>query len=177
MSSGVYLLNFGAGGKYIGKSVDIERRWEEHIKALAKGKSANKLQDAYRRYGVPERKILLECHSDHIDLVETIMIRRFKPTLNSATTSPISLEDINTICDNGELLDISTGTHIRKICALGSLVERLEKEIDFLLDEDEIAYELYSNRKKLQQIDAEYKKLADQLEKEKQVTWWQRLWR
>jgi hypothetical protein len=56
-------------------------------------------------------------------------------------------------------------------------VERLEKEIDFLLDEDEIAYELYSNRKKLQQIDAEYKKLADQLEKEKQVTWWQRLWR
>jgi group I intron endonuclease len=177
MSSGVYLLNFRNGDKYIGKSVNIERRWEEHIKSLAEGKSAKKLQAAYNKYGVPERSILIYCHNDHIDLMETIMIRRLKPTLNSAVTVPVAIEDIGVICNNSELLQISTGRHIEKICTLGSLVERLENEIEFLLDEDEVANELYSHKMKLQQLSLEMIKLESLLEKEKQVTWWQRLWR
>jgi hypothetical protein len=177
MSSGIYLLDFRSGGCYIGKSVNIERRWEEHIKSLSEGKSAKKLQDAYKRYGIPSRSILLLCHEDHISLMETIMIRRLKPTLNSASTAPITLEDIDTLCSNGTHLASSTGTLIKQVCALGSHVTRLENEIEFLLDEDDVAYELYSIRKKFKELQLSNFKTISELEKEKKITWWQRLWR
>lgn len=177
MTSGVYQLKFRNGSTYIGKSVDIGRRWEEHVKSLAEGKSAKKLQDAYNKLGVPTRSILVECHPDHISLVETLMIRRLKPTLNSASTAPLSTEDNAILACNLDNLNTSTGRMLYNTITLSSHVNRLENEIDFLLDEDKVASSLYASREHIKELSLRLAKLGSELEKEKAVTWWQRLWR
>lgn len=172
MSSGVYQLDFDQGGKYIGKSVNIERRWEEHIANMHDNKSSQKLQAAYRKYGVPARSVLMYCHPDHIGLVETLMICQFKPTLNSAPTAIISQEDIGILFCTGTMLEQSTGTLVKHIGVLGEHVTRLEREIDFLLEEDDVAFELYQARKQIKDLNLTNKYLKDT---ETSKPWWKKL--
>ena len=83
MTSGVYQLNFSDGSTYIGKSIHIEERWKQHMNKFYKGTAAKPMQAAFRRCGDPTGRILVECHEDHIDVVESCYISRCKPILNS----------------------------------------------------------------------------------------------
>lgn len=82
MTCGIYKLTFSSGCFYIGKSIDIEKRWKQHFDSMAKGTHTKLLQAEYNRYGYPEKEIIFECHVDHIDIMEESLIARMRPPLN-----------------------------------------------------------------------------------------------
>ena len=74
MTSGIYKLTFSNKSFYIGKSNNIERRWEQHFSSMTKGTHAKALQAAFNKYGEPKYFVLIKCHEDHIDILEGLMI-------------------------------------------------------------------------------------------------------
>ena len=63
---------------YIGQSVDIKRRWQEHRKDLKAGTHENKhLQNAYNKYGKAKFEILLECEKEKLNEFERYFILAF----------------------------------------------------------------------------------------------------
>jgi hypothetical protein len=113
MTSGVYELKFSNGARYIGKSIDIYNRWKQHIDKMRKGTAAKNMQDAYNRYGVPEADIMLECHPDHIDIMEAVFIARHNPELNSdRPADPFPGVDIDWYIQNTDFLQNSTLRHM-----------------------------------------------------------------
>lgn len=83
MTSGVYQLTFSNRDNYIGKSINIEERYKQHMNKFYKGTAAKPMQRAFNTYGAPTSEIIRICHEDHIDVVEACFISRNKPTLNS----------------------------------------------------------------------------------------------
>lgn len=53
---GIYKITSPTGKIYIGQSVDIIRRWKEHIKS----KEVNKLQSSFRKHGFENHKFEIE---------------------------------------------------------------------------------------------------------------------
>lgn len=135
MTSGIYSIIFGGTLLYIGKSNDIERRWKEHTIKFRKGEAAKLLQDAYDTYGISKFNILLECHSDHIDLMESLFIWENwdKGLLNTTKPPELSEECINILLGNRSLLQLSTAEHIK---CLNSLKEDLERRNDIIQQKD-----------------------------------------
>lgn len=82
MISGIYQLTFPDGSRYIGKSIDIEERWAQHIDKMRKGTAAKAMQQAWNTFRTFEPEVLFECHPDHIDIMEETLIARLKPELN-----------------------------------------------------------------------------------------------
>lgn len=118
MTSGIYKLTFSDGTTYIGKSVDIERRWKEHADKFAKRTAAKAMQYAYDTCGMPSTSILLECHEDHIDLMEGWFISTNRPALNSAAVRTPPIEDVramNINYNDEPILNFSTADHCRMI--------------------------------------------------------------
>jgi hypothetical protein len=74
MTSGIYKLEFPGGLFYIGKSENIERRWEEHRKKFETGKAAKPMQAAFQNFGYPNAHILCRAHRDNIDVLEAAYI-------------------------------------------------------------------------------------------------------
>lgn len=67
MTIGIYRLIFPNTDKcYIGQSVNIERRYMQHLRSFELGRASGKLQSAYDVYGKPKLDVLL----DDIDLSE-----------------------------------------------------------------------------------------------------------
>ena len=58
MKSGIYRIkNIITNDCYVGSSINIEKRWREHQRALKRNKHRNpKLQNAYNKYGVDSFK-------------------------------------------------------------------------------------------------------------------------
>lgn len=138
MPSGIYLLKFNDSNLYIGKSNNIERRWNEHTTKFQKGSAAKAMQNAYDCYGPPKFIILLECHEDHIDLMESIYIKNnwHRGLLNTTQPSEVSLEDEEVLRDNENLLEHSTSTHIKIILNLINEKDIIENKYTKLLHED-----------------------------------------
>ncbi len=134
MTSGIYKLTFDPDNTYIGKSVDIERRWAEHAKSFERNTAANKMQRAFDMFGFPDAEILLECHPDHIDLLESIYISARKPTLNSAMPQVPDPRDIEVLCKSRKLLQQSTADHMAKIMDLESEVLKKTMYVDELTE-------------------------------------------
>lgn len=61
MTQGIYSLSWNTIDKlYIGQSIDIERRYRDHLSKLRRGVHAKKLQQAFDTYGIPQLTILFE---------------------------------------------------------------------------------------------------------------------
>lgn len=61
MTIGIYRLIFPNTDKcYIGQSVNIERRYMQHLRSFELGSASGKLQSAYDVYGKPKLDILLD---------------------------------------------------------------------------------------------------------------------
>lgn len=138
MTSGVYQLTFSSGATYIGKSVDITARWKQHANAFVKGKATEAMQAEFNKCGHPDGKVLFECHPDHIDLVEAVLIARCEPTLNSARPED-PFPGVDDMTEIFSLLGVSTHEHVNKIVELSDKyikelenIERLNKEIALL---------------------------------------------
>lgn len=96
MIGGIYQIkNIITGKYYIGSSVDIKKRWNQHLKTLRRGTHRNKhLQRAYDKYGenafqfeVLETILFNDCLIE----LEQKYINKLKPEYNLAPTAGSSL--------------------------------------------------------------------------------------
>ncbi len=124
MISGIYNLTFFDDTYwYIGKAVDIDKRWEQHRNDFIKGKHTKKMQWAYDTYGMPQFRVHVEAHPDHLDILESIIIwDNWSDTfcLNGVRPAPVSPEDVETLSSllDSPLIKDSTGQHLRSILKL-----------------------------------------------------------
>lgn len=188
MTSGIYELTFSNGDNYIGKSINIENRWKQHFDKFRKGTAARAMQDAFNRYGSPSTKILLTCHADHVDIMESCCIARLSPVLNSGRPcDPFQEKDINYFIHKTDYLSKSTYEHMvtmsndwDTIEELKSTVEELESLNDDLLvkrSEEEVTYAAGRRIKSLNKTKDHLTKEIIRLEEELEfarLPWWKR---
>lgn len=115
MISGIYKLTFKNGDEYIGKSSNIEKRWEEHKSSFYRNKASEKMMNAFHTHGMPEFSVLMEAHKDHIDILEAYYISCERPSLNSVIAKCIHDDDFDLLMENRDLLKLSTVEHIETI--------------------------------------------------------------
>jgi group I intron endonuclease len=194
MKSGVYLLTFRNGSQYVGKSVDIERRWKEHVDAMRSGKAAKSVQYAFDTNGYPSAKILLECHTDHIDIMETYYICKLQPDLNTIAGLAIEGDDLNILETYSDLLKHSTAEHIRWLADYDKQVNTLKEkyvELEKFLAKERLKIDVENRIEELDQANTElYKEnggleeLVTELEEEIKIwkqkaeqPWWKRIFK
>ena len=131
MKSGIYKLIFSSGKCYIGKSMDIPSRWKQHTDRFKKGDAAGKMQQEYNRCGVPEMEVIFECHSDHIDIMETYCIHAHDRSmlLNTSIPESLSQEEYNNLLLSPEVLKFSTSDHVATMFSLNKDVRELKAKI------------------------------------------------
>lgn len=62
MATGIYKLVFKDGTFYVGKALDLGKRYKEHCRDLLRGTHFNyKVQKAYDKNGIPDYSVILEC--------------------------------------------------------------------------------------------------------------------
>ena len=83
MTCGIYKLNFlGTDKVYIGQSINIEKRYKQHLLNI-KNKTANsKLLEAHTKYGTPELEVLSECDISDLDSYENECIEIWNSVAN-----------------------------------------------------------------------------------------------
>lgn len=87
---GIYLLKFtGTDKVYIGKSMDITKRFISHKFNLRKGLGAKKLQEAYNIYGEPEIEIVQECLEEDLNKYEELLIAEYNSVIDGFNTHEI----------------------------------------------------------------------------------------
>ncbi len=191
MTSGVYQLTFTSGARYIGKSVNIEERWNQHLDKFRKGTASKPMQAEYNAYGGPTGSILFACHEDHIDLVEACFITRNRPELN--TTRPPDpfpwLKDSDSLNSVFGMLGMSTAEHVSRINELSEKyleakrtavdLEEIVEDLERIRSKEEVATAAGKRAKALEQALAtktlEHDVLAAKLRKELNRSWWDKV--
>jgi len=186
MSSGIYVLEFATDLYYIGKSDNIPRRWEEHRQSFIKGSHTKRMQHAYNRYGMPQFRVVLECHKDHIDVMESIVIHynaSITNLVNGNKPAKVPEDDTELLINADDELKLSTAEHIRllreaareashykeKYCVLKSSGILLPKEIETMPEDLDSA--LSSNKR----LYEENSQLQDKVRKLMSRSLWQRI--
>jgi len=134
-TSGIYRLTFAPGVEYIGKAIDIEKRWEEHANSFLRNKAATKMMAAFKQYGYPNGEILATVHKDHIDFMESYYIDREKPSLNTVRSESISDEDFELVQELISLLGYSTIDHLKTMKLLQQTKDELRDELESALEQ------------------------------------------
>lgn len=139
MNSGIYRLTFSSGYFYVGKSINIPTRWQQHELKFRTHKAAKRMQEEFDRCGSPKKEVLVYCHIDHIDIVETWLIAtnyrdRGEFMLNATYPEPLPDSEYLKINRDPQLLLQSTPDHIETICDLRS--ELCEQEIKLTQQRD-----------------------------------------
>lgn len=135
MTIGIYKLNFKNTDKvYIGQSKNIENRYTAHLRLLKLGCSSKKLLNAYKEYGVPSLKVLIECDVDTLTENETMAIEIFDSIKNGFNTinSQISLY-INGENSSNAYHDNETYISAFLMLARGESREIISRELDISL--------------------------------------------
>lgn len=87
MTIGIYKLNFkDTNMVYIGQSINIEKRFKEHLNDLKNQHSHGKLQKAFNAYGAPTLEIILECSIEELNDSEVEAIEIFDSYTNGFNT-------------------------------------------------------------------------------------------
>lgn len=186
MASGIYRLTFSSGKYYIGKSLDLETRWKQHFNKFATGKAARPMQLEYDRCGLPQTEVIFDCHRDHIDILEELLIEQFKGPDMLNTTYPVCdlTDEVATLINRSrELLHHSTFEHLEMIHASQDQVhkakvlqEAAEHEVEqlrscgYIMDSDYVEIVDLANdfKESLLKKKAELTRLS-------KLGWWDRL--
>ncbi len=89
MTIGIYSLSFTGTNKiYVGQSINIERRYKQHINDLNLGTASPKLLEAYKLYDIPAYTILLECSKEELNVNEIEAIEVFNSIAEGLNTQP-----------------------------------------------------------------------------------------
>lgn len=121
-NSGIYLLVFANGDKYVGQAKDFDTRWRQHFRSLEKGKHTKLLQQACTlSYGeMPNAVVLLRCHPDYLDYWESYYINTFNPNLNATIPKPLTATETKTLLT-------SSNSDLEGYYDLGSIMEVLDE--------------------------------------------------
>jgi group I intron endonuclease len=102
MTIGIYRLCFnGTDRCYVGQSVNIEKRYKQHLSSFINNKANPKMMEAYIQYGNPFLEILCECTVEELDIAENEAIEIFDcvnngfNVLEHATDTPESRGENN----------------------------------------------------------------------------------
>lgn len=131
MTSGIYQLNFNNHAYYIGQSVDMETRWKQHADKFRKGTAAQKMQQAYNQFGMPNARSLINCHRDYLDIMEGYYIniqRQFVGCLNTTAPPMDPNVDYQFLIDNPYLLETSSMAVLKEAIDLMSKHTKLQEE-------------------------------------------------
>lgn len=83
MTIGIYRLCFsGTDSCYIGQSINIEKRYKQHLSSLVDGSATKKMLTAFSRFGLPRLEILCECSAEELDALEVEAISIFDSVNN-----------------------------------------------------------------------------------------------
>ena len=202
MASGIYQLTFATGDTYVGKSVDLERRWQQHTDKLSKGTAAKDMLQAYYSsdYRYPTAKVLLECHPDVLDEYENYFINWLEPELNTQRPAPrteqeqlalirhakagMAIYSVPAIMLAMENVQASSVELEDKVVELESSLETLESDYQ-TLDEAWDTRALITLRKtqKFMELESNLNNLESQCRlletwrlRVLKLNWWQRLW-
>lgn len=162
MTSGIYKLTFKSGMFYIGKSVDIPVRWRQHYDKLRKGMGAVRLQIEFNRYHDYNQEVLLECHPDHIDIMETYFINYSDKAmmLNTTFPAPLSRAEYQPILENLGTLKFSTSDHIATLAHQSVEIQDLKLEIIKLKSKPPVVIKEYGDSTEfIQELQAEIDEL------------------
>jgi len=173
MTSGIYKLTFSNSRFYIGKSVDVHKRWSQHYDKFIKGTAAKNMQDAYNSCGYPRTEILCECHPDHLDILEPLYIQEAIKQYNCLNTS------IPEIYDYGDMDYLSTSSLIKQSTLSHiQLIDSLRAELASLKSEEgifEILYEIEELKEEIIDANDRTKRAVEALFKERNKGFWERL--
>lgn len=135
MRSGIYKLIFPSGKYYIGKSEDIQARWKQHYASFEKGTHSKRMQEEFNRHGHPEGIVLLDCHRDHIDLMESLFIEDNQGPLclNGNAPKVVGPWEREVLLNNVESLEVSTAVHIKVLNDYDAKTKKLESKVENLL--------------------------------------------
>ena len=156
MTSGVYKLTFRSGKDYIGKSINIDNRYKDHLKAFESRKASAKMQEEYDKWGVPELSIILETHPDHIDILESHLIGFLRPELNTQVPLGLPKSDLEYILDHRDFLKYSTVNLIRYCIEKDNQYDKLLMQYEELEANNAVVEDMYN--RKLYETEA-YQKL------------------
>ena len=198
MTSGIYKLTFENGQYYIGKSDNIQQRWDTHAKNFIKGTHTKKMQLAYDRHGPPDYEVLLPVHQDHVDIYEGILIQQHWGDQLLNTTRPKLIDpqlakryldayDSVKIQDQSCMM-YSTITHVdglvqlqRELDQAAETIADLEQQLEDLECEGVVLP--HETKQRLEELEDQQHKaqqqitqLTQQLQRWETMTWWQRLW-
>lgn len=134
MQSGIYVLKFSSGNFYIGKSEDIPTRWKQHVAAFTKSTHTSRMQNEYNLYGLPTAEVLVECHRDHIDLMEAIAIHENAGPKLLNGNAPKRVEDweCNILMKSADRIKQPTAMHLILLKEQELKAKRLEKKLNKL---------------------------------------------
>lgn len=95
MDSGIYQLTFANGDTYVGKSLHLTTRWQQHYDKLSKGTAAKNMMQAYYAsdHQYPKAHVILHCHPDVLDEYENLFINDVLPTLNTQRPTPRKFDE------------------------------------------------------------------------------------
>lgn len=94
MTIGIYALMFNNYDPfYIGQSVNIAKRYKEHLYAMKRGDVNAKMLFAFKNYGLPELIIVEECLATELDSKEVYYITKFDVVSNGLNewSGPVSV--------------------------------------------------------------------------------------
>ena len=97
------------------------------------------MQSEYDLCGEPQKQVLMYCHVDHIDIVETWLIDQFyqqsgNEMLNATYAEPIQDPDRIKLNRDISLLNISTPDHVDLICNQRAQLLELQLEANTALE-------------------------------------------
>lgn len=88
MTIGIYCLRFNGTDKvYIGQSVNIEKRYQNHLYNLKNNITSHKLIEAYKNHGIPTLVILTSSTIEELDALEQEAITLYNAIDNGFNTS------------------------------------------------------------------------------------------
>lgn len=86
MTQGIYSITaINSGKTYVGQSVNIERRWHQHLRKLRLGTHENThMQRLYNKYGITALsfRVLEECEQENLTDRETYWYDELQPAIN-----------------------------------------------------------------------------------------------
>lgn len=188
------MLTFSSGKYYIGKSLDLETRWKQHFNKFATGKAARPMQLEYDRCGLPETQVIFNCHRDHIDILEELLIDQFKgPDMLNTTYPQVNPTDESNALINKshDLLHLSTLEHLELLHGCEDKIAHAKNQTQqamqlvqefrtsgYIIPED---YEIMSeevecSRETIELLESQTQQQQTELYRLKNLSWWDRLW-
>lgn len=123
MTIGIYKLVFeGTDKVYIGQSINIEKRFLEHLRNLKNNKASRKLQLAYNSFGNPKSECVIDCNIEELDELETLAIK-LHDSFNNGFNSLESACEIPKTDNTGDKHGRSKYTNTKIIEVFNLLVE------------------------------------------------------